>query len=126
MYKFACLVKDRDKGPKDKDEWGRALTSQLALVEDNPAAEAELMRRSQAFVKQLGAGMTEVINRHSTQVPQLAFDLILPRLLTKSHSFANKKVGKTKVFMKATYAYTLHRIAELTEHHWVRKLQRQV
>ena len=28
--------------------------------------------------------------------------------------------------MKATYAYTLHRIAELTEHHWVRKLQRQV
>jgi myosin heavy subunit len=36
------------------------------------------------------------------------------------------RVGKTKVFMKATFAYTLHRIAEITEDHWVRRLQRVV
>ena len=72
------------------------------MMEDDPLAAAELKKRSQAFVAELTEAMHEVVNSFSTQV------------------------GNTKVFMKATFAYTLHRIAEITEDHWVRKLQRVV
>jgi len=80
--------------------YGRLITSQLACLEDDPLAQQELQRRSNAFVAELHQSMHEVVHAKSTQV------------------------GKTKVFMKATFAYTLHRIAEITEHHWVRKLQK--
>jgi len=82
--------------------YGRLVTSQLACLEDDPLAQQELQRRSNAFVEELHQSMHEVVHAKSTQV------------------------GKTKVFMKATFAYTLHRIAEITEHHWVRKLQKRI
>merc|ERR1712185_699659 len=63
------------------------------MMEDDPLAAAELKKRSLAFVAELTEAMHEVINKKSTQV------------------------GNTKVFMKATFAYTLHRIAEITEDH---------
>ncbi len=128
VYKFACLVKSHRLawhahpshlplspgqasggaaaaagGAGPGEDYGRWLTSQLSAVwEDNPLAEAELKKRSLAFVAELGLCMPEVVNKKSTQV------------------------GNTKVFMKATFAYTLHRIAEITEDHCIRKIQRQV
>jgi len=118
LYKFACLVKSArwtwhsglsaanassplSPGAPGLD-YSKLLTSQLAMMEEDEVAEAELKKRSDDFVGELGRSMSEVINHHST------------------------RVGKTKVFMKATFAYTLHRIAEITEDHWVRKLQRVV
>jgi len=130
LYKFACLVKSArwtwhasaaagggappslPTSPKATEDglgpadYAKLLTSQLAVMagtdEGNAMADAELKKRSTDFVAELGRTMHEVVNKHSTQV------------------------GNTKVFMKAGFACTLYRIAEITGHHWVGKLQRVI